>query len=267
MQTSLANIKAILIDMDGVLYRGKTALPGSAELFRFLDSRGIKYQVVTNNSTLSQAMFAERLAGMGMVIPEKLIMTSGVATAAYLAARVPLGTKVYVVGEEPLVQEIQKRGFVLAGREAEYVVVGWDKTINFEKLKTATLAIRAGATFIGTNPDKTYPLENDIIPGAGSIIAAVAAATDRQPLIIGKPEPLIFQQALAELGVQAEQAASLGDRLETDILGGYRLGMTTILVLTGIATAEEAARAEVKPDYTFADLPALMRAWQQALNE
>jgi 4-nitrophenyl phosphatase len=264
---SLAAIKAILIDMDGVLYRGKTALPGSAELFRFLDARGIKYQVVTNNSTLSQAMFAERLADMGMDILETQIMTSGVATAAYLAARVPVGTKVFVVGEEPLVQEMLKRGLVLAGRDAEYVVVGWDKTINFEKLKTATLAIRAGATFIGTNPDKTYPLENDIIPGAGSIIAAVAAATDREPLIIGKPEPLIFQQALEELGVQAQEAASLGDRLETDILGGYRLGMQTILVLTGIATVEEAARADVKPDYTFTDLPAMLRAWQQALNE
>jgi 4-nitrophenyl phosphatase len=264
---NLADIKAILIDMDGVLYRGKTALPGSADLFRFLEEQEIKYLVVTNNSTLSQAMFAERLQGMGMDIPENLIMTSGVATAAYLAVRVPAGSTVFVVGEEPLVQEMVKHGLVLAGRDAQYVVVGWDKTINFEKLKTATLAIRAGATFIGTNPDKTYPLENDIIPGAGSIIAAVAAATDKEPLIIGKPQPLIFQQALAQLGVPAEQSASLGDRLETDILGGYRLGMQTILVLTGIATAEEATQAEVKPDYTFSDLPALLAAWQQALDE
>jgi len=168
MATSLAAIRYMLLDMDGVLYRGATALPGASDLIAFLDEHAIGYLLVTNNSTLSQAQFSQRLARMGIVVPEERIITSAVATAAYLSALAPVGAKVNVIGEEGLLGEIRKRGFVLAGREAEYVVVGWDKTISFDKLKTACLAIRDGATFIGTNPDKTYPMEQDIIPGAGA---------------------------------------------------------------------------------------------------
>ncbi len=266
MTFDLAQIRYLLIDMDGVLYRGKTGLPGGPELLAFLGEVGVHYLLVTNNSTLSQVQFAERLAGMGMAVSPDEIMTSGVATASYLADSAPAGTKVNVVGEPALVQELAKRGFVIAGREAEYVVCGWDKTINFEKLATATLAIRDGATFIGTNPDKTYPLEKDIIPGAGSIIASVVAATDQQPTIIGKPEPIITQQAMRALGATPGETAMLGDRLDTDILGGHRAGVATILVLTGISTAEEAAGYPVKPDLMIADLPALIDAWRRALE-
>ena len=267
MPLDLAQIHNLLIDMDGVLYRGQTALPGGADLLEFLEAHGLRYLLVTNNSTLTPAQFVERLAKMGMHVPEELIMTSGVATAAYLATLAPPGTRVNVVGEEALVQEIRKRGFEIGGRESEYVVCGWDKTINFEKLKTATLAIRDGATFIGTNPDKTYPLENDIIPGAGSIIAALVAATDTEPIVVGKPEPLAIQMALEILDAKPEESAILGDRLETDILGGHRAGIGTILVLTGISTAEEAAQYEAPPDLIVRDLPELVERWRKALGE
>jgi 4-nitrophenyl phosphatase len=266
MAIPLAAIRHMLIDMDGVMYRGATALPGASDLISFLDDNTISYLLVTNNSTLSQAQFSQRLAGMGIPVPEERIITSAVATAAYLSTLAPAGTRVNVIGEDGLVGEIRKRGFVLAGREAEYVVVGWDKTINFDKLKTACLAIRDGATFIGTNPDKTYPLEHDIIPGAGSILAALVAATDVQPLVVGKPEPIIIEQSLRILGARAEETASLGDRLDTDILGGHRAGTTTILVLTGIATAEEVERAPVQPDYVFRDLTTLLARWRPALT-
>lgn len=266
MAASLPRIRNLLIDMDGVLYRGRTPLPGAADLLDFCRDHGIGYMLVTNNSTLTPAQFRERLLGMGMDVPEELIMTSGVATAAYLASIAPPGTRVNVVGEPALISEIEKRGFVIGGRESRYVVCGWDKGINFEKLKTATLAIRDGATFIGTNPDKTYPLENDIIPGAGSIIAALVAATDVQPIVVGKPEPLALEQAMRLLGATPADTAVLGDRLETDILGGHRAGTMTILVLTGIATAAEAAAyTEAPPDFVYADLPALLRDWAQAL--
>ncbi|MCD6520467.1 MAG: HAD family hydrolase [Anaerolineae bacterium] len=261
----LADIRNLLIDMDGVLYRGKTGLPGGPELISFLEEQGIKYLLVTNNSTLTPEQFVERLDKMGIHVSEDLIMTSGVATASYLATLAPPGTKVNVVGEEALVSEIKKRGFIIAGRDAEYVVCGWDKTITFEKLKIATLAIRDGATFIGTNPDKTYPLEKDIIPGAGSILAALIAATDVQPIIVGKPEPIILEQSMRVLGAKPEETAILGDRLETDILGGHRAGITTILVLTGISSAEEAAHYEAPPDFIFEDLPALIDAWAKEL--
>ncbi len=266
MAASLNDIRNLLIDLDGVLYRGQTALPGAAELFAFLRQRQIGYLLVTNNSTLTPEQFRQRLLGMGMDVPAELIMTSGVATAAYLASIAPPGAKVNVVGEAALISEIEKRGFVMGGRESRYVVCGWDKGINFEKLKTATLAIRAGATFIGTNPDKTYPLENDIIPGAGSIIASLVAATDVEPIVVGKPEPLALEQAMHRLGATPANTAILGDRLETDILGGRRAGIKTILVLTGISSAPEAAAyTEAPPDWIYADLPALLRDWSAAL--
>ena len=265
MSKTLAQIRNLLIDMDGVLYRGQSALEGAAEFMAFVQERELGYLLVTNNSTLTPEEFHVRLAGMGMDVPPERIMTSGVATAAYLATQAPPGTRVNVVGEPALVRELEKRGFVMGGRESEYVVAGWDKTLTFEKLKVATLAIRDGATFIGTNPDKTYPLENDIIPGAGCMLAALVAATDVEPLVVGKPETLALELALEFLDASPEETAILGDRLETDILGGQRTGLKTIMVLTGISTAEEAAAYPTPPDWVFADLVALQAAWQAAL--
>jgi len=267
MTAQLSAIRNLLIDMDGVIYRGKTVLPGAAELFDFLRDHGMGYLLVTNNATRTPGQVADRLATMGLDVPESLILTSATATAAYLATIAPAGTKVNVVGEQGLVEAMEQHGFVLAGRDAQYVVAGLDKTVTYEKLMTATLAIRSGATFIGTNPDKTFPSENDIIPGAGSILAAIEAATDVQPIVVGKPEPLVIEQSLQMLGARAEETAMLGDRLETDILGGYRAGIATILVLTGISTAAEAAVYPAPPDWTFSDLPAMLRAWREALGE
>ncbi len=267
MTVSLRRIRNLLIDMDGVLYRGQTGLPGAAELLDFLSEHGVRYLLVTNNSTLTPDEFVKRLTGMGMRVRAEEIMTSGVATAAYLETLAPRGTKVNVVGEPALLEEISKRGYIISGRDSKYVVCGWDKGISFEKLRVACLAIRDGATFIGTNSDKTYPLEKDVIPGAGSILAALIAATDVQPVVVGKPEPIMVEQSLRLLGAAADETAILGDRLETDILGGARAGIATIMVLTGISTAEEAASyEEAPPDLIYDDLPALIAAWRQAVE-
>lgn len=262
----LADIRNLLIDMDGVLYRGRTGLPGGPELIAFLRERGIPYLLVTNNSTLTPAQFVLRLGRMGIDVSQDLIMTSGVATSAYLATLAPPGTKVNVVGEPALIKELEGRGFVIAGRDAEYVVCGWDKGINFDKLKTACLAVRDGATFIGTNADKTYPLEKDLIPGAGSILAFLVAATDVEPIVVGKPEPIMIEQSLRMLGARPEETAMLGDRLDTDILGGHRAGILTIMLLTGISTEAEAAACDAPPDLIFDDLPTLISVWAEALD-
>ncbi len=266
MATDLASIRTLLIDMDGVLYRGKTGLPGGPELMRFLKERGIKFLMVTNNSTATQDEFVKRMAGFGIDVKEDEIITSGVATAEYLTTIAPAGAKVNVVGEPALSHEMEKRGFTLAGKDADYVVCGWDKTITYQKLATACLAIRAGATFIGTNADKTYPIEEGLIPGAGSILASLIAATDTQPLVIGKPEPIIFEQSMRLMNSKPEETAILGDRLDTDILGGNRAGLTSIMVLTGVNSAEEAVAYESAPDYVFADLAELLDAWRKATS-
>lgn len=266
MPIELASVRDLLIDLDGVLYRGRTPLAGAPELFEFLRTHDIAYLLVTNNSTLTREAFAERLAGFGIHVTPDEIMTSAVATAAYLRTLAPPGTKVNVVGESGLVHELERFGFVMAGRDAEFVVAGWDKTVTYEKLKVATLAIRDGATFVGTNPDKTYPLENDIIPGAGSILAALVAASGVEPTIVGKPEPIIIQRCLDLLDATAQETAILGDRLDTDILGGQRAGIGTILVLTGISTRQEATAWEPPPDLVVEDLPELLRLWAAALD-
>jgi 4-nitrophenyl phosphatase len=266
MGIDLGQIRNLLVDMDGVLYRGQSALTGAAELIRFLQSSGLGYLLVTNNSTLTPAQFRARLAGMGMDVPEDHIFPSSVATASYLATQAPPGTRVFVVGEQALIQELEKRGFVMGGRESAYVVAGWDKYLTYDKLVTATLAIRDGATYIGTNPDKTYPLERDIVPGAGAIQAAITAATDVEPLVIGKPGTPALLQALAMLGGHPEDTAILGDRLDTDIVGGQRAGIHTILVLTGISTREEALACDAAPDLIYTDLPEMLAAWRAALK-
>lgn len=263
MPKTLGQIRNLLVDMDGVLYRGLLPLNGAAEFISFVQERGINLLLVTNNSTLTPEQFAERLAAMDMPVPPERIMTSGVATAAFLATQAPAGTRVNVVGEAALEHELEKRGFVIGGRESSYVVAGLDKGLTYEKLRIATLAIRDGATFIGTNPDKTYPMETDIIPGAGSILAALIAATDVQPLVVGKPEPLALQLALSQLGALPEETAILGDRIDTDVVGGQRAGLKTILVLTGISTAQEAEVCPTPPDWVFADLCALQAAWER----
>ncbi|MGI6380213.1 MAG: HAD-IIA family hydrolase [Anaerolineae bacterium] len=262
----LARVHALLIDLDGVLYRGQAPLPGASELFDFLRERDIDYLLVTNNSTLTREAFVERLAGFDIQVTPDEIMTSAVATAAYLRTLAPEGTKVNVVGESGLVHELERFGFVMAGRDAEYVVAGWDKTVTYEKLRVATLAVRDGATFVGTNPDKTYPMENDIIPGAGSILAALVAATDVEPIIVGKPEPIIIQRCLDLTGSAPAETAILGDRLDTDILGGQRAGIGTILVLTGISTRDEAEVWTPRPGLVVSDLTDLLQRWDAALG-
>jgi len=266
MACDLASIKNLLIDMDGVLYRGDTGLPGGPELPGFLQARNIRYLYVTNNSTLAPSQFVEKLGRIGVRATDGQIITSAVATAEYLKAVAPAEATVNVVGEAGLTSALEERGFRLAGRRADYVVCGWDRTLTFEKLATACLAIRGGATFVGTNPDKTYPLESDIIPGAGSIIAALVAATDVEPIVVGKPEPIIIEHSLRVLGAQADETAMLGDRLDTDILGGNRAGIKTIMVLTGISTAEEARVFESPPDAIYDDIPALLKAWERAVE-
>ncbi|MFH1085749.1 MAG: HAD-IIA family hydrolase [Chloroflexota bacterium] len=268
MSLDLTAIRNLIIDMDGVLYRGQTGLPGGPELIAFLQARGLGYVLFTNNSTLRPADFARRLNGMGIAVGEERIITSGVATAEWLSTQAPAGARVLVIGENGIIAEMEKRGFqVVTGRACDYVVVGWDKTLTYEKLETACLAIRDGARFIGTNADTTYPLERDIIPGAGSNLAFLVAATDVQPTVVGKPETIAIEQCLRHMpDARRDNTAMLGDRLETDILGGHRAGLATIMVLTGISSAAEAAAYPTPPDLLLDDIPALLREWRAALG-
>jgi HAD superfamily hydrolase (TIGR01457 family) len=262
---SLAAIRYLICDMDGVLWHGDRPLPGLQKLFAFLQGARIGYILATNNSSRTPEQYTAKLAGFGIQVAPEHILTSSQVAAAYLASIAPAATRVYAIGEDGLCQALQERGFVLGEEGAQYVVVGWDRHLTWDKLAAATLLIDRGAGFIGTNPDYNYPTERGPAPGNGAQLAALATATRVQPVVVGKPEPEMYCEAMRRMGAPVEATAVVGDRLDTDIAGGVDLGMTTILVLSGIATEEMLTASPTKPDLVFAGLPELLQAWQDEL--
>jgi 4-nitrophenyl phosphatase len=260
--SSLSQLRGLILDMDGVLMRGRVPLPGVTELFTTLRNREVSVVIASNNSTPTVEQLLERVNAAGAGATPSEILTSSQATADYLQTRLPAGGRVYVIGEQGLTDALAGAGYVIAEdhQRVEAVVVGMCRSLTWEMLVQATLAIRAGARFIGTNPDRTFPSEIGIIPGAGSILAALEAASATVPVIIGKPEPHLFLTALSRLGTRPGETAVVGDRLETDILGGRNAGLTTILVLTGVTNRNDLSHAAILPDWTFDDLDALRRA-------
>jgi 4-nitrophenyl phosphatase len=258
---TLKHLRAFVFDMDGVLYAGAQRLPGAVELLNELQRKNFPFICLTNNSTATPDKVSTRLSTMGIDVEASHILTSSLVAAAYLKQLRPEGARVFVIGEDGLREPVREAGFTLADDgHADFVVLGMDRTITYDKLKRATLLIRAGTPFIATNPDPTYPTPEGLVPGCGSLIAALKTTTGVSPLIIGKPEPAGFQLALKLLGMDANHTAAIGDRLDTDILGGQRAGLRTILVLTGVTTRDELSHSPIQPDWVFDDLVKLYQA-------
>jgi 4-nitrophenyl phosphatase len=264
MTVQLRLIRALIIDADGVLWQGRQPLLGVPVFFDFLRAREIAFIIATNNSARPASEIVERLAGMGTQIDESQVLTSADATALYLPRIAPRGARVYMIGGGGLANALTRAGYQLVEQDADIVVVGIDWTLTYAQLKRAMREIRRGAKFIGTNDDKTYPSDEGLIPGAGSILAALQAATDVAPIVIGKPARAMFDIALEKMGAVRETAAMLGDRLETDIKGAQRAGLKSILVLSGVTTREALTQSPIKPDFVFDGLDALREAWLRA---
>jgi 4-nitrophenyl phosphatase len=259
----LAKITHLIIDMDGVLYRGDQAMPKLCEFFTFLRDRPIPFMLATNNSTRSSQEYVDKLAGMGVTVFPSEVLMSGQATARFLSRQYPCGTRVHVFGMPSLKQAMLDEGFVLADADVELVVASMDRAVTYEKIKRASLLIQAGARFIATNLDPTNPSEEGLIPGTGTMIAALETASGVKPQAIGKPEPTMYQMAMEQMGACAETTAALGDRADTDILGGKRAGLTTICVLSGSSSREEAEAYE--SDMIFHDIADLLDNWKQVV--
>jgi 4-nitrophenyl phosphatase len=258
----LRPVRALICDMDGVLWRGNTPLPGLRDFFALIAELGLRYVLVTNNASRTPGQYVEKLARFGVTTTTEHVLNSAQAAAAYLAEHAAPGATVYPVGGAGVREALLARGLRLVeGETAEHVVVGWDPHLTWDMMATAALAIRRGATFIGANPDRTFPSEEGLVPGAGSQLAMLEAATDVQPIVAGKPEPVLYRQALARMGATPEETLVIGDRLDTDILGGLRLGLPTAMLLSGIQSREDLARSPIHPDLVFDDLAALVRAW------
>ncbi len=266
MKPKLSGIRAFIIDMDGVLWHGSEAMPGLVAFFQTLREREIKFILATNNASLTPDQYVDKLGRMGVAVQPEHILTSGLATALYLSQQVnPAKTCVFVVGEDGATVPLLAQGFTLAGLDSptsDIVVCGKDQTVTWAKLATASLHIRAGARFIGTNGDTTLPTERGVTLGNGAILAALQVATGVAPTIVGKPEPIMYQQAMALLGTQADQTLAIGDRLETDILGAVRAGIRSILVLTGISSAADLPASEYQPTWVLPDIRAITEALQ-----
>jgi 4-nitrophenyl phosphatase len=256
-------MRAVVSDMDGVLWRGNQPMAGLGEFFAFLRERGIPFILATNNATRTAAQYAAKLAEMGVQVAEREILPSCDVVSDYLVTVARPGAHVFVVGEAALSDSLKARGFVVSQDDAEYVVAGLDRQATYAKMARASKFIRNGARFIGTNPDNTFPGENEIAPGAGSILAFIEAASEVSPFIVAKPEPEMFRQALARLGSLPEETLMIGDRLETDILGAQRTGLGTALVLSGIHQQADVERMNIHPDWIFRDIGELTDAWRE----
>lgn len=260
---SVRTFRGLIFDMDGVLWRGNAPLPGMHELFAWLNARNLPYVLATNNSTTSPQEYAAKLTRLGVTgVPPERIVTSSTVTGAYLRDHYPAETRTFVLGEDGLREAVLKAGMTLVEAEAQVVISGLDKQLTYSRLSAAARQIRGGATFIGTNPDRTFPAADGLVPGAGSILAALIAATDVQPIIMGKPGAPMFHEALRRLAAAPEATLMVGDRLDTDIAGAQALGLHTALLLTGVTTREALADSAVQPDAVFDDLFALLNTLQ-----
>lgn len=266
----LQSITHLIIDMDGVLWRGNEPMPGLQAFFAFLRQRHIGFILATNNASRTPDQYVAKLDRFGVEVPIECVLNSAQAAASYLSTIAPPGTLVYVIGQEGTRNTLVQHGFVLtdeSGAGADYVVVGWDRQLTWDKLRTAALLIHNGAGFIGTNPDTSFPTEHGPVPGNGAQLAALEATTGIAPTIIGKPEPWMYEEAMRRMGTNPETTAVIGDRLDTDIAGGVHAGLTTVLVLSGIATKADLAASLVRPTMVCANIQELMQVWKREVMQ
>jgi len=257
----MASIRAFILDMDGVLWRDEEPIGNLRKLFSDIQQAGIKITLATNNASRSSFQHLDKLRSFGVEGLEPWqVVSSSDAVAAYLRKKYPQGGGIYVVGEPPLVKVIEDAGYFFDELKPVAVVAGIDRTVNYSKLNIAGRLIRNGADFVGTNPDKTYPTPEGLAPGAGTILAALEAVSGVKPWIVGKPSPAMYQIALERLGMEPNAVLVVGDRIETDIVGGQALGCKTALVLSGVTTLSQAKTWLPQPDFIMTDLTALFEA-------
>ncbi|MEK5170107.1 MULTISPECIES: TIGR01457 family HAD-type hydrolase [Staphylococcus] len=250
----MKNYKAYLIDLDGTMYKGTDEIDGAAQFIDYLNRNEIPHLYVTNNSTKTPDQVVDKLREMKIDAKPEEIVTSALATADFISEE-HTNASVYMLGGNGLKTALTEAGLsVKADEHVDYVVIGLDEEVTYEKLAVATLGVRNGAKFLSTNPDVSIPKERGFLPGNGAITSVVSVSTGVQPQFIGKPETIIMDKALEILGLNKEDVAMVGDLYDTDIMSGINVGIDTIHVQTGVTTYEEIQTKEVPPTHSFADL-------------
>ena len=244
-----------MIDLDGTIYRGKDKIPAAKRFIERLQEHDIPFLFVTNNSTQAPIKVVENLANnFDIHVKEENVYTSALATADYIADLNKDKRSVYVIGEVGLKQAVLDKGFHFEETNPDYVVVGLDYDVTYHKFELATLAIKRGAKFIGTNADTNLPNERGLVPGAGSVIALVECSTQQKATYIGKPETIIMEKALERLGLPKDEVVMVGDNYMTDIKAGINFGIDTMLVYTGVSTRELVRKQEIAPTIELGSL-------------
>jgi 4-nitrophenyl phosphatase len=263
MLKQLTNIKYLVIDMDGVLFVENRPMARLSDFIAFLRREGIEFMLATNNSGSTPAQYAAKLARMGADVSPDEILTSGTTTAQWLARQYLPGARMHVFGEDAFREAMTDVGFVLADEDVAVVAASIDWGVSYEKIRRAALLIRRGARFVATNVDPTRPTEEGLVPGTGAILAAIEVGAGVKPTVVGKPEPIMFELAMTKMGATPAATATLGDRIDTDMVGGVRAGCSTILVLSGSTSREEAEA--YGPDFMFEDIADLLHHWEQQI--
>ena len=258
------DVDGLVCDLDGVVYRGSDAIPGSPEALHELARRGVSVLFCTNNSRLTVAEYVEKLAGMGVPARPERILTSGVVTAEVIEGRGWPPARVLVVGGRGVDEELIRIGCDLVdGPDVDLVVVGWDPHFDYEDMKRASAAVRRGARLIATNADATFPAPGgELWPGAGSILASIERASGTRAEVMGKPHAPMMEAAAARLD-GCNNIVVVGDRPDTDLAGARSMGWGTALVLSGVTTAEGSKALDDPPDVIAQDLAALVRGEAQ----
>lgn len=250
---NLKQYEGYLIDLDGTMYRGKERIIEACHFVQALHEKQIPYLFVTNNSSMTPEQVAGKLRQFEIPAESDQVFTTSQATASYIYDQKSDAT-VYVIGEEGLKYAINEKGFAINNNEPDFVVMGIDRNISYEKLAIACIAVRNGAAFISTNGDLAIPTERGLLPGNGALTTVVAVSTGVNPIFIGKPEKIIMEQALKALGTSPDKTLMIGDNYHTDILAGINAGLDTLLVHTGVTTKEHLRKETIQPTFVINSL-------------
>jgi NagD protein len=239
--------KSVLIDMDGVLVRGRSLIPGADRFIERLRTEGRKFLLLTNNPLYTPRDLQHRLKTIGLEVGADQIFTSAMATARFLKSQNPTEPTAFVIGESGITEALHGVGFVITDHDPGYVVLGETHSYNFELITKAVRLVAAGAHFIATNPDTRGPSEHGIEPACGALAALIEKASGVSPFFVGKPNPLMMRTALNYLEVHSEETVMIGDNMQTDIIGGIQAGLETVLVLSGVTPEDGYQRYSYQP--------------------
>jgi len=255
------NYSGYIFDLDGTIYRGENLIPGAKETIARLKSLGKKIVYLSNKPLQTREDYAAKLTRLGVPTEPAEVINSSLVMARWLSKKAP-GAILFVVGEPPLIAEMTREGFRISEdpEEVQFVIASFDRTFDYRKLNISLQAIKKGAHFVATNPDRTCPVEGGEIPDCAAMIGAIEGATGKKvETIVGKPSDIMIQVAVDAMGLSPENCLLVGDRLETDMVMGKKAGMATALVLTGVTTRELLQHSSIQPDYVWESVAGIIR--------